>query len=572
MPRSGIANAATDVASPIVDLGYSQYQGFYNSTVNWNVYRGIRFAAPPKRFGLPEAPTVSREKVFSAISEPPRCPQTPSGPLPTGPVNFEASLKGSEDCLFLNVFSPANATKLPVAVWIHGGGYGVGQANSFDYGHISKTVNNGFVIVQIQYRVGAFGFLSSAEVAKHGTLNPGVHDMLFALEWVQKYISLFGGDPDEVTISGESAGGGAVMLMAMANGGSVGTRLFKRGIASSPYYPTQPKFDDPQPEEFYRDFARRSNCLAADATVVPADGSVFKCLQNADSLVLQNASAWTSYNGKYGQWAFIPVTDGTLLQEQPEVQLLKGKVNGESILSAANANEATYFVRQNISTSADFVAFLHDIYPHLSKTPRPLYNRLLELYAVPASFPANLTAAQRFDTDGLNPPFATTMSAYASGWQQAANNLYAETTFVCSAYWLADAYAVGGYGKKAWRYQYSIPNAFHGSDLTALQRDPVGIASLRYDADFQRGFQNMWGRYVVDGVPTLGKVEAAAAGLAAAREESWQPWGAGGKFGLLNVNVTAAQPVKADWSVVDAMTFEGGRGERCKLWAEIGFR
>jgi carboxylesterase type B len=121
-----------------------------------------------------------------------------------------------------------------------GGGYGVGSANSFDYGHITKTVNNGMVIVQIQYRVGAFGFLSSAEIAKYGTLNPGVHDMVFALEWVQKYIKLFGGDPDEVTISGESAGGGAVMLMAMANGGTEGTRLFKRGIASSPYYPTQP--------------------------------------------------------------------------------------------------------------------------------------------------------------------------------------------------------------------------------------------------------------------------------------------------------------------------------------------
>lgn len=123
---------------------------------------------------------------------------------------------------------------------VDGGGYGVGSANSMDYGHIAKTVNNGFVIVQIQYRVGAFGFLSSAEIAKHGALNLGVHDMLFALEWVQKYIALFGGDPKEVTISGESAGGGAVMLMAMANGGTEGTRLFKRGIASSPYYPTQP--------------------------------------------------------------------------------------------------------------------------------------------------------------------------------------------------------------------------------------------------------------------------------------------------------------------------------------------
>ena len=121
-----------------------------------------------------------------------------------------------------------------------GGGYGLGSANWFDYAQINKAVNNSMISVQIQYRLGAFGFLSSSELAKHGTLNVALHDMRFALQWVQKYISLFGGDPNQVTISGESAGGGSVMLMAMANGGTEGTSLFRRGIASSPYLPTQP--------------------------------------------------------------------------------------------------------------------------------------------------------------------------------------------------------------------------------------------------------------------------------------------------------------------------------------------
>jgi carboxylesterase type B len=177
-------------------------------------------------------------------------------------VNFDSSIRGEEDCLFLNVFSPRGASKLPVVVWIRksfsslmivkkgfgsnalrfadGGGYGAGYAGSFDFSYIGQTVNNGFVSVAIQYRLGAFGFLSSADVAKHGTVNAGVHDMRFALQWVKKYIARFGGDPDQVTISGESAGGGAVMLMAMANGGGEGTSLFRRGIASSPYFPTQP--------------------------------------------------------------------------------------------------------------------------------------------------------------------------------------------------------------------------------------------------------------------------------------------------------------------------------------------
>jgi hypothetical protein len=104
-----------------------------------------------------------------------------------------------------------------------------------------------------------------------------------------------------------------------------------------------------------------------------------------------------------------------------------------------------------------------------------------------------------------------------------------------------------------------------------LLRDPVGFASQRYDADFQRGFQSVWGRYVVEGVPTLGEAAAATAGLKAAAEGTWKAWGAGGKFDMLNVNVTG-KPGRADWSVVDAMGWEGGRGERCKLWTEIGFR
>lgn len=126
-------------------------------------------------------------------------------------------------------------------VWIHGGGYGLGGASTFDFSQLIKTSGNGFIAVTIQYRLGAFGFLSSADLVKGGGVpNVGAHDMRFALQWVQKYISRFGGDPDQVTISGESAGGGAVMLMALANGGEDGTKLFRRGIASSPYLPTQP--------------------------------------------------------------------------------------------------------------------------------------------------------------------------------------------------------------------------------------------------------------------------------------------------------------------------------------------
>ncbi|KAK0610973.1 carboxylesterase [Immersiella caudata] len=477
-------------------------------------------------------------------------------------VNFETNILGNEDCLFLNVYSPKNASKLPVVVWIHGGGYGLGSANSFDFNYIGQTVDNGFVAVAIQYRLGAFGFLSSAEVAKHGTVNAGVYDMHFALQWVQKYISRFGGDPDQVTITGESAGGGSVMLMAMANGGTEGTKLFRRGISSSPYYPTQPEFDGGMPTDYYLQFARRAGCLEADEAV-PTDGSLFKCLEKTDTIALQNASAYTSYAAKASQWAFIPVTDGKLIREQPTEQLLAGKVNGERMLAGANANEGRYFVPNNITTADRFLAFIRLNWPGLSPSA---ITSVLAAYA----FPDNITAAHpRFDTDGLHFPFATSVSGAAVSWQQAAYNLYGETTFVCPAYWLADAYTSGGPGKKAWRYQVSTPNAFHGVDVGFLTGDPIvtgatGVAG----EEFRRGFQEIWGRFIVSGDPTLA---VTASGTAAASEDRWRVWGQGSTHDMLNLNVTQGTS-KADWSVVDALKFEDGRGERCALWAKVGVR
>lgn len=91
---------------------------------------------------------------------------------------------------------------------------------------IIQQNDNKFVAVTIQYRLGAFGFLASDEVFRNGVVNAGLLDQEFALQWVQAYIHQFGGDPSLVTISGESAGGGSVMLHAMAYGGSLGNSLF----------------------------------------------------------------------------------------------------------------------------------------------------------------------------------------------------------------------------------------------------------------------------------------------------------------------------------------------------------
>lgn len=228
--RSEAAVQYTNSSSGLqVDLGYSIYEGLYNSTLGLNLWKGIRYAAPPVgelRWQAPQAPAINRSSVIQATAIPYQCPQSDNnvGNQSAAIADINTS-GGQEDCLFLNVFAPENAENLPVLVWIHGGGYGTGNGDE-DLSPIINSNNNGFVGVSIQYRLGAFGFLSSDEVNRFGVTNAGIRDQTFALQWVQSYISLFGGNASQVTIAGESAGGGSVMLQAMAFGGNLGTSLF----------------------------------------------------------------------------------------------------------------------------------------------------------------------------------------------------------------------------------------------------------------------------------------------------------------------------------------------------------
>lgn len=109
---------------------------------------------------------------------------------------------------------------------LDGGGYGLFGA-IYDPSQLMRTNDNGFISVMIQYRLGAFGFLSSEGVKQNGQVNAGLLDQRFALHWVQNYIQKFGGDPEKVTLAGESAGAASAMLQAMAYGGKQNVKLFE---------------------------------------------------------------------------------------------------------------------------------------------------------------------------------------------------------------------------------------------------------------------------------------------------------------------------------------------------------
>ncbi|XP_078519004.1 carboxylesterase 5A-like [Lissotriton helveticus] len=198
-----------------------------------SAYLGVPFAKAPtgsRRFAGPE-PAEPWSDVKSATAAPPVCPQ-PIETLERLSKILEAKFPAfsmSEDCLYLNVYTPADAgktSKLPVMVWIHGGGLTMGSA-SFIHGSALSAYED-VVVVSMQYRLGVLGFLSTGD--EHAAGNWGFLDQVAALKWVKESIEDFGGNPDSVTIFGESAGGistSAHLLSPLSKG------LFHRAISQS---------------------------------------------------------------------------------------------------------------------------------------------------------------------------------------------------------------------------------------------------------------------------------------------------------------------------------------------------
>lgn len=188
-------------------------------------YLGVPFAAPPVgelRWRAPQA-VVPWTGIRQARSFSPACSQT---------VDWVPNPK-SEDCLYLNVWTPEKAAKLPVIVWIHGGGYfgGTGAQAGNDGTNLAKR---GAVVVTVNYRLGVFGFFShpelTAESPDRASGNQGILDQIAALRWVRDNIAAFGGDPERVTIMGESAGGISVALLVAS---PLAEGLFQRAVSES---------------------------------------------------------------------------------------------------------------------------------------------------------------------------------------------------------------------------------------------------------------------------------------------------------------------------------------------------
>lgn len=315
------------IPQPVVTVN-GPVSGAPGTDATITAFKGIPYAAPPVGQLRWQAPrpaaawsTVRKADQFSAS-----CIQTITGERKPWTYEFMAHNKISEDCLYLNVWTPAKTAgeKLPVYFWIHGGGYVEGSAAvpAYDGENLARR---GVVVVTINYRLGAFGFLAHPELTREAgqSGNYGLLDMVAALQWVQKNIAAFGGDAGNVTISGQSAGSGGVHNLVAS---PLAARLFHRAIAESGSSYTVPN-------------AMRTRTLA-DAE---KDGVKFAADVGASSLAELRAKSPEALMAKVspGPGAFRPVVDGHFLPADPMQIYAQGKQNDVPELTGLNADEGS---------------------------------------------------------------------------------------------------------------------------------------------------------------------------------------------------------------------------------------
>lgn len=237
------AVALTTSSGPLVDAPAGVVRGI--SEGNLQLFRGIPYALPPVGDARwkPPAAALAWEGEFDASEFAPACYQPTSR---GGSIYADALPEISEDCLYLNIWRPADADRAPVFVWIHGGSLTTGAGSQSMYDG-SALARQGLVVVSINYRLGILGYLAhpqlSDESPDHVSGNYGLLDQIAALQWVQRNIKAFGGDPGNVTVAGESAGALSVMYL-MASPPARG--LFAKAIAQSAYMLSTPALRDRQ--------------------------------------------------------------------------------------------------------------------------------------------------------------------------------------------------------------------------------------------------------------------------------------------------------------------------------------
>ncbi|KAF8262660.1 carotenoid ester lipase precursor [Lactarius quietus] len=423
---TSLATPSIRATPPAVTLDKGTFIG--TSADGVNRFLGIPFAQPPSvvglgsvqsagltfessftdrvgdlRFRLPQA-VGSYSGTHNATAFGLSCTQQainfsiPNGlpPLTVKALTIEIGgpLPDSEDCLTLNVVAPAQASpgsRLPVVVWIYGGGFERGSTTTYDGGIIvnrSLALNEPVIYVSMNYRLSAFGFLASQEVKDAGVGNLGLQDQRMALCWVQKYIYAFGGDPSKVMIWGVSAGSISVSLHMLVNGGDT-EGLFRAAFmeSGSPISVG----DITHGQQYYDDIVELTSCSGFSDTLA--------CLRAApyDKLKAAMDSTPSIFSYQSLALAWLPRVDGVFLVDDPQKLVQQGKIARIPFITGDCDDEGTLFSLSQVNVTTD----------------AELRNYLSEFFFI------GITDAQMDEVLTLYPQNVTLGSPYGTGTQNA---------------------------------------------------------------------------------------------------------------------------------------------------------
>lgn len=327
---AGATSFAQQLAPVMTQVGLVQGVAENDLTV----YRGIPFAAPPVgdlRWRAPQ-PAAQWKGVREAVK--------------FAPDPYQGDDKGnvSEDCLYLNVWTPAKSPgeRVPVLVWIYGGGFSFGSTSTpvHDGEHLARK---GVVLVTLNYRVGPLGFLAhpglTAESPHQASGNYGLQDQIAGLQWVKQNIAAFGGDPDKVTIFGESAGGISVSMLCAS---PEAKGLFRGAISQSggSFGPTRPTT---YPGENMRTLAQAEQ-----------SGVAFAQKAGASSLAALRKMSPDKLPGGWGSGAAWPIVDGWVIPDDQHGLYEAGNYNDVDVLVGYNSDEGLSFSHEK--TPAEYIA------------------------------------------------------------------------------------------------------------------------------------------------------------------------------------------------------------------------
>ncbi|KAF4470782.1 triacylglycerol lipase II precursor [Fusarium albosuccineum] len=338
--------------SPIVKLQNGSYHGSHNSAYNQDYFLGMPYAQPPLdnlRFRHPQPLNSSWSGLRNATEYQSKCYQYgyPSGGL----------RGGSDDCLHLNVIRPAGraSDKLPVLVWIHGGGL-VGGFSGYPLNNltflIDESVKLGLPIigVSINYRLGAWGYLWSSAVEAAGVGNNGFRDQRFALQWIRENIASFGGDPEKVTIWGQSGGARGVASQITAFGGQ-NDGLFRAAILESATgfhtnFREHEVEDAPSWDKGYASLLKMTDCQSAKDSL--------QCLREVPSLELAEIIGNVPFP------VYLDIVDGDFIQDDRSELIRQGKFAHVPVINGAAADDGDFFAQRGINTTAEWEAYLRN--------------------------------------------------------------------------------------------------------------------------------------------------------------------------------------------------------------------